>query len=461
MINKNKYSSKYWDYLMAIPKEVYLEALENCISEIHIYDANGNFIYVTPSALSRYGLTPEEIIFNYKNCKSFFQGRFYPLLLPHCVQEKKIIFGKQKYLITNEELYASTVPVFDQNNDIKYIIGETHPDIHDPDISFYCGNEKISKKETVKRTEIVGNSYIFFKTVSKIKQAANSNIPILLLGESGTGKTMLAEYIHKNSPQVNNPFVTINCTAIPDSLLESELFGYVPGAFTGANSKGKRGLLDEADGGTLFLDEIGELPLNLQVKLLDVLENHRFIPVGGTKIKKVKIRIITATNKNIENEVLHNRFREDLYWRINTYSIKIPPLRERKDDILPLASFFLKKFNEQYQTNKTFSSKLIHILLSDPWKGNVRQLKNLIERVVILTKGNVIEVDSLPEYMIDNNRVIDEKSYDQMISDYKKSIIRYFYDTSKNIGELSKKLSLTRSRAYNLVNLYCDQKKSI
>ena len=217
----------------------------------------------------------------------------------------------------------------------------------------------------------------------------------------------------------------------------------------------------QADGGTLFLDEIGELPLNLQVKLLDVLENHRFIPVGGTKIKKVKIRIITATNKNIENEVLHNRFREDLYWRINTYSIKIPPLRERKDDILPLASFFLKKFNEQYQTNKTFSSKLIHILLSDPWKGNVRQLKNLIERVVILTKGNVIEVDSLPEYMIDNNSVIDEKSYDQMISDYKKSIIRYFYDTSKNIGELSKKLSLTRSRAYNLVNLYCDQKKSI
>ena len=150
MINKNKYSCKYWDYLMAIPKEVYLEALENCISEIHIYDANGNFIYVTPSALSRYGLTPEEIIFNYKNCKSFFQGRFYPLLLPHCVQEKKIIFGKQKYLITNEELYASTVPVFDQNNDIKYIIGETHPDIHDPDISFYCGNEKISKKNRQK-----------------------------------------------------------------------------------------------------------------------------------------------------------------------------------------------------------------------------------------------------------------------------------------------------------------------
>jgi len=228
---------------------------------------------------------------------------------------------------------------------------------------------------------------------------------VLLLGETGTGKELFAKAIHNTSPVRNNPFVAINCAAFSRTLLESELFGYKAGAFTGA-SKDKRGLIEEADGGTLFLDEIGELHVDMQVKLLRVLETSEFIKVGGTQTKKVSIRLISATNKDLAVETEKGNFREDLLYRLNVFSIKLPPLRERDGDVILLAEYFIKLFSQKLGKHiKGMSDEFAGQLQNYEWKGNIRELKNIIERAVILSQEKILSVDLLP-YEIQSARYI-------------------------------------------------------
>jgi len=223
-----------------------------------------------------------------------------------------------------------------------------------------------------------------------IKIASAPAVPVIIKGESGTGKELVARAIHNASASVHHPFVQINCSALPESLLESEIFGYEKGAFTDAKAT-KRGLLEIADGGTFFLDEIGNMSLNLQAKLLTAIEQKRFKRVGGVSDIQVRTRIIAATNKNIEEEVAAGLFREDLYYRLNVISLTLPPLRERGDDIILLAQYFLNMFNEEYKRNvEGFSSEAIEAMLRYPWPGNVRELKNTIERVVVLEQPEII-----------------------------------------------------------------------
>jgi DNA-binding NtrC family response regulator len=227
------------------------------------------------------------------------------------------------------------------------------------------------------------------------KAAMSSDTPVLIHGETGVGKQIVAKYIHENSPNQNGPFLNLNCAAIPNELLESELFGYEKGAFTGANGK-KRGLLEVADGGTIHLDEIGDLSSNGQVKLLHVLEKKAFFKVGGTSGVTSNARIIASTNKDLELEVKRGNFRKDLFYRLNVLRIKIPPLRERKKDIIPLAEFFLKEFNMKFNRHlKGFSKSAKTSLLNYEWPGNVRELKNLLERAVILASPNTYKIDLL------------------------------------------------------------------
>lgn len=228
-----------------------------------------------------------------------------------------------------------------------------------------------------------------FKLLPKIAQS-NSNV--LILGESGSGKELVANAVHNLSPRKGKNFVAINCAAFPEGLLESEIFGYVKGAFTGAMHN-KQGLFELADNGSIFLDEIGEMPLNLQVKLLRVLENGTFRRLGGTTDIKVDVRIISATNKDLKEEVKAGKFREDLYYRINVFPIKIPPLRERKEDIPLLIEHFLKKLSS---TKKTITSDAMKLLMDYEWKGNVRELENIVERISLLTEKNEITVKDLP-----------------------------------------------------------------
>ena len=210
---------------------------------------------------------------------------------------------------------------------------------------------------------------------------------VLIQGESGVGKGLLSEYIHRNSMRKNGPFIKINCATFPENLIESELFGYEPGAFTGASKQGKVGLIELSDKGTLFLDEIAELPLTLQAKLLNVLQDKIITKIGSNEFIKVDTRIIAATNNNLKSMVKEGKFRLDLYYRLNVVEIEIPPLRQRKDDIIPLTKVFLDKINDRYKLSREISPNAMKVLLAHDWPGNVRELENEIERAAVICQG--------------------------------------------------------------------------
>lgn len=248
-----------------------------------------------------------------------------------------------------------------------------------------------------KPSEIIGKSEGLKKAMDMGKLFAKAeNTTVLILGESGTGKELMARYIHDHSPRAKGPFVTINCGAIPRELAENELFGYEKGAFTGATEKIKQGRFEQANHGTILLDEVGELSLDLQVKLLRVLQEKKYYRLGGSKELTVDVRVIAATNRDLEEMVEENEFREDLYYRLNVASITLPPLRERNEDILLLASNFVEKFNKSFGKDiKGFSPEAAAILQKYHWKGNIRELTNVIERIVLLEQDDVITKESL------------------------------------------------------------------
>lgn len=256
---------------------------------------------------------------------------------------------------------------------------------------------------------IIGKSPLILETIALAKKISATNVSILLLGETGTGKELFARAIHTTSERAHKPFVAINCSAFSKELLESELFGYKAGAFTGA-VRDKIGLIEEADGGTLFLDELGELDFDLQAKLLRVLEVSEFIKLGDTKNSQVDIRLISATNKNLYTEMLEGRFREDLFYRINVFTIRLPSLIERKSDIALLAKYYIEVYAKKLNKNvKDTSLSFIDKLKQHNWPGNIRELKNVIERAVILSEGPVLTDEHLP---IDLYRRNTEKNSD-------------------------------------------------
>ena len=244
---------------------------------------------------------------------------------------------------------------------------------------------------------IIGKSAPMNNVFDLIQRVAPASANVLIHGDSGTGKELVARALHKLSPRVKNPFIAINCTAIPDTLLESELFGHAKGSFTGANQR-KKGLFEEAEGGTLFLDEIGDMELSLQAKLLRVLQEKRIRAVGDNVDKSIDVRIVAATHKDLKQAIREGRFREDLYYRLSVIPITLPPLRHRREDIPLLAQFFLEKFSaENGRGLQGFSQTAMQYLMSLPWDGNIRELENVIERAVVLAKGPHIERADLPQ----------------------------------------------------------------
>lgn len=239
---------------------------------------------------------------------------------------------------------------------------------------------------------IIGTSEVIKESITMAQKVAPSDMSVLLQGETGTGKELFAQSIHQASPRKNGPFVALNCSAFPKDMLESELFGFKKGAFTGA-TESKKGLIEEADGGTLFLDEIGEMDVGLQAKLLRFLENKTFTKLGDTKQQSVELRIIAATNRQLKQEAENGHFRDDLYYRLAGFTIKIPPLRDRRSDIPQLANFFLKQLNKR---PRGIHEEALELLKAYNWRGNIRELKNIIERAAILAEGDIITPDLLP-----------------------------------------------------------------
>ena len=293
-------------------------------------------------------------------------------------------------------------------------------------------------------SSIIGESPALKAILDEVRKVTDTKSNVLLLGETGTGKELFARVIHHNSSRRDMPFVPINCSAIPENLLETELFGHVRGAFTGAVAT-KKGILEEAEGGTVFLDEIGDMSLSLQAKLLRVIEDQVIRPVGSTKGSKVDIRFITATNKDLKAAVRQGAFREDLYYRINVISLQIPPLRERKEDIKALVQHYLEKYShEMGRTVKELSPESLELMMNYEWAGNVRELQNVIERAIIISSGDVITPEHLPVGLKASSsfeaQVFDKKL---SIEEYTKAFIQR-YQGQFNEQQLADMLWITR-----------------
>jgi transcriptional regulator with PAS, ATPase and Fis domain len=281
--------------------------------------------------------------------------------------------------------------------------------------------------------------------ITEVKKIADSKSNVLLLGETGTGKELISRAIHYSSAREDKPFVPINCSAIPENLLESELFGYMKGAFTGAAGS-KRGIFEEAHNGTVFLDEIAELSQQLQAKLLRVIDDHEIRPLGGVHSRQIDIRFITATNRNIVKLVREGLFREDLYYRINVVTITLPPLRERQEDIPVLASHFLEKYSLEIGKSVSFlDDATLRLLVDYRWPGNVRELKNIIERAVLITESNTIFPEHLPEGLRNSSDNFISESLERNLSieDYTKEFILRF-QTENTEQKLADMLGITR-----------------
>ncbi len=304
---------------------------------------------------------------------------------------------------------VTSTPIFNKEKEIVMVVTNVR-DLSDLNHL----QEKVEKLEGLSRvyqTELhslkltASKDYVFHspkmqELMKLLTHVAAVDSTVLIQGESGVGKEIAAEILHKFSPCKDNPFIKINCGAIPHNLLESELFGYDPGAFSGASKTGKAGLLELANNGTVFLDEIGELPADLQVKLLRVLQERTIMRIGGTKEIAINARFIAGTNRDLKKMVFSKQFRKDLFYRLNVVPVVVPPLRERREDIPVLCRHFLNLYNRKYNFNKQISPELIKRLVKYNWPGNVRELENLIERLVVTTTSPVIEVDDLSSWLM-------------------------------------------------------------
>lgn len=372
---------------------------------IVITDGNGVVLRASPNSYAIYGSSTDDLI-----GKSVYQLEedhiFSPSVTIKVLNERKEVRVMQNTK-TGRSVMAIGLPIFDRSNEIIRVISFSHDltEIEQLKEEFKQLQKKIERYETEiqelrDNEQIEGNTILKSKTIQQIwqliKRVAKTDASVVFLGESGVGKTHFARALHQASERANEAFIDVNCSAIPESLFESEMFGYEPGSFTGASKKGKTGLIELADQGTLFLDEIGEIPLSMQSKLLKVIQDKEVIRIGGVRPKKVDFRLITSTNQNLSEMIKHGSFRQDLFYRLNVISITIPPLRERKEDIAMLAYYYLQKFNEKYRMRKSLHPATIDKLIHYHWPGNVRELQNMMERLVITSETNIIHPDNLP-----------------------------------------------------------------
>jgi len=316
-------------------------------------------------------------------------------------------------------------------------------------------NEVQCFKKPAYSTKVIAESKTMQKLLNLLSIIAVTDATVLLLGETGVGKDVLARKIHEKSSRANHPFFKVDCASIPTNLVESELFGYEAGAFSGANTKGKPGFFEMAHKGTLFLDEIGELPLPMQAKLLRVLQDQEIIRVGSTKVKKVEVRFIAATNRDLEAAVREGSFRSDLFYRLQVAVMKIPPLRERKEDVLPLAGSFLQTFNTKYRTEITISKEVEAIFQNYFWPGNIREMENLIQSLIITNQKDSIEVGDLPNHMLPSAISADNNlSLNEIMANIERELLKKALDTHDSILDVAKYFKVDRTTIFRKIRKY-------
>ena len=446
-----------------------LQILDISFDELFVADNKGTIIYVNEACQRHYGVSASELIG--KSCSQLAkQGLWYPPVSPLAIAEKKRVTVLQETSI-GKKLLVTATPVFNDSGEVVMIV-ENARDITELELmrqnldkmADVAKKYKTEAEEFRKRELDIGDFIVHSSKMELVLETAqrvaavDSNV--LILGESGSGKSLIAKYIHKISSRSGFPFISINCAAIPEQLFESELFGYSPGAFTGANKTGKLGLIELADGGTLFLDEIAEIPLRLQVKLLDVIEERQFIRVGGKMAKTLDIRILAATNRELEKHVKNGSFREDLYYRLNVMEIVIPPLRERTAEIIHLANYYLSKYDHKYGVNHQFSRDALDILFAYPWPGNVRELAHVIERLVVTVSKPLLDACDMPHIMLSSLDVGCElpisklTQLDKALEFVEKDFVIKAYNKLKSSYKVANALGISQSKAYRLLRKY-------
>lgn len=401
--------------------ELHISAiLDNAMDGIVIVNKNRRLVLFNRACEKLYGYSREEVVnkayFEFSHFERIWKGKSYSAVNEITLEE--LVSKKERMKLPHKggkEIWVETTftPIYDQESGkISYVMGVIK-DISEikkmeeekQSLLEELGKVRASLEWKYDFSSIVGGSPQILKTLKLSAQVAKQNTTVMLLGESGTGKELLAKAIHYNSQRASKPFFALNCSAFPDSLIESELFGYEKGAFTGAE-KSKPGKVQLADQGTLFLDEVTEMSTLAQAKILRLLQEHEFEPLGSVKTRRVDLRIIAATNKNLDQLVEEGKFRDDLYYRLFVYPINIPPLRERREDLPILVEYFIRKLNKAMGKQiRGLTQEAMAALIHYPWPGNIRELQNVVERFMILAKNNPINVMDLPVYLIEDTHL--------------------------------------------------------
>ncbi|MFJ8066454.1 sigma-54 interaction domain-containing protein [Psychrobacillus sp. NPDC096426] len=455
--------------------QAYLHTILNTIDEsCTVIDHDTNVLYWTKGAEKIFSFKEKEIIGN--PITNFFDEGQLEIL--NTLKKGTSVYHSQHHARKDLVVMINSNPVYLNEEIIGAVVSET--DITSQirlNNELYMTSEKLFHLEEEVRKSlpainpfsyIKGNSPALKQVIEIAKKTASTNAAVLIYGESGVGKELFAKAIHHLRESENAPFVAINCGAIPNGLFESEIFGYEKGAFSGADQKGKKGKVELAKNGTLFLDEIGEMPLEMQVKILRLLQEKKFYPVGGTKELEVDFRVVAATNRDLKELIREGKFREDLYYRLNVVNFRVPPLRERLEDIIELTHYFLYEISVKYNRPiHGISQAVMQSLLQYLWPGNIRELRNIIERLVVFSENGEIKIDDLPIEMerittsinMDSDSIPyhsftnEGKSLNDQLQEYEKEIIlRELNNVNGNKLLCAKNLEVTRATLYNRMN---------
>lgn len=444
------------------------DVFESLADAIFLTDIRGNIVLSNSTTALSMGISPDQLIG--ANLRDLIQEGYYDRSYALEAAQKKIPVGGIIRTKLNLTYFTNSTPILDENKEVKLILTtgkflgiDTNNNFNRNTI---IGRPRNASKNNVyywSTDSVIAESRAMRQVLLKACRVAQTDTTVLLTGETGTGKEVLARYIHRYSKRAKEPFITVNCAALPDNLVESELFGYEKGAFTGAKPEGKAGLFECAHKGTIFLDEIGEFPLNLQGKLLRVLETREVRRLGGNKAVEIDVRVIAATNKDLEAMIRQGTFRSDLYYRLNVFPIKLPPLRERPEDILAMSFSFLEEFNKEYGSNYELTHYDLQSLLAYDWPGNVRELRNVVERMVI---NSSIEETNNTQYalMTKNNQFPVYKVFKtlglkgtlkEVLQQVEELYIRYILEEcGGKKGKAAEKLGIYRTVLYRKLKAY-------